>query len=130
MAKMREGQDFSNTLGGFAEGQTTRCGGKTVTSLVVSFVHKKDSGTDEEQAKEIAAVVLQASPSALGSDLLGIVVLRTAEFGFFHYSMSRSFSHTPEEWRRIISTSGARAAPTTKFPWQPRIEYAAFQEKP
>jgi uncharacterized RDD family membrane protein YckC len=83
-------------------------GGRTTTHLQVSFVPTAGSSNEQEQATEMAAIVLEASPKVLDVDVLEIVVLHSADFGIFHYSANRSFSHTPDQWRIIILASGTR----------------------
>jgi uncharacterized RDD family membrane protein YckC len=87
-------------------------GKRTTTHLEVSFYPTSGAADYEKQAAEIAGIVLESSPNALEMDLLDVVVLREAEFGFLHISANRSYSHTPSEWRRIVFSSGTRKGST------------------
>jgi uncharacterized RDD family membrane protein YckC len=82
-------------------------GGKTPRHLGVSFVPTDNSGDDKKLATEIASIVLHANPKPSEVDFLDIAVLRVADFGLLHYSSSRTFSHTPDEWKHIVLSSGA-----------------------
>lgn len=90
-------------------------GKRTTTHLQVSFYPTSDAADYEKQAAEIAGIVLEGSPNALEMDLLDVVVLREAEFGFLHISANRSYSHTPSEWRHIVFSSGSRKGGTARL---------------
>jgi uncharacterized RDD family membrane protein YckC len=75
--------------------------------LQVTFVPSKDVADEVKQAAEIAAIVLEASPNALGADFLDISNMRAADFGFLQYSAKRTISHTPEQWKIVILATGA-----------------------
>jgi uncharacterized RDD family membrane protein YckC len=95
---------------------------RAITSIVVTATPLNAQPDDETQAKEIAAIALDASSKTTEMDSLDIVILHIVNFGLAHYSYRRSFSHSPNEWRTILG----RPAPgsTSLYSAQPPLQFA------
>jgi len=97
---------------------------RAIASLVVTVTPLSAQPDDETQAKEIAAIALDASSKTSEMDSLDIVMLHIANFGLAHYSYNRSFTHSPAEWRTILG----RPAPgvTSLNSVQPLLQFATL----
>jgi uncharacterized RDD family membrane protein YckC len=87
--------------------------GRTRNSIVVTVAPSNIQTDDKTQAREIAAIALNASLKASEMDSLEIVILHTVNFGLLHYSYNLPFSHSPQEWQKIL---GQPAQRMTSFP--------------
>jgi len=76
--------------------------GRTSNSIVVTATPSNAQLDDAKQAKEIAAIALDASPKAAETDSLDIVILHTANFGLLHFSYNLPFRHSPDQWRKLL----------------------------
>jgi|HubBroStandDraft_4_1064222.scaffolds.fasta_scaffold111346_2 uncharacterized RDD family membrane protein YckC len=92
------------------------------TSIVVTATPLNAEPDDETQAKEIAAIALDASSKTAQVDSLDIVILHIVNFGLAHYSYKRSFSHSPDEWRTILGRPAPRI--TSFYSAQPLVQFA------
>ena len=87
--------------------------GRTSTSIVVTVAPSNAELDDAIQAKEIAAIALNAGPQASEMHSLDIVILHTVNFGLLHFSYNHPFSHSPQEWQKLL---GQPAQRITSFP--------------
>lgn len=92
-------------------------GDHTPKRLEVTFVPAREAADEAKQAAEIAAIVLETSPNALGADFLDIGKMRVADFGFFHITANKSIRRTPEEWKKIILATGAAREGHARLDW-------------
>jgi uncharacterized RDD family membrane protein YckC len=74
------------------------------TSIVVTIQPGAGFGDDEAEATKMAGITLDANASASNEATLTVVIQHNVNFGIWHYSWTRSYSHTPEEWRAILLT--------------------------
>jgi uncharacterized RDD family membrane protein YckC len=72
------------------------------TSVVVTIQPGPGFGDDESEAAKMAGIALDANPSASSESNLTVAIQHNVNFGIAHYSWTRSYSHTPEEWRAIL----------------------------
>jgi hypothetical protein len=85
--------------------------GRASNSIVVTATPSNAQIDDKTQVRGIAAIALNASPKASEMDSLGIVILHTVNFGLLHFSYNRPFSHSPQEWQKLLGQPAPRMTP-------------------
>lgn len=79
-------------------------------AIVVTIEPGRRFGDDEAEAAKMAGVAMEASREASSVSDLEIVFQHGVDYGVFHWSWTKSFSHTPQEWRAILTAQGPSKA--------------------
>jgi len=85
-------------------------GSDEANSIVITIQPGSNFGEDEAEATKMAGIALKASPEASRVGTLTVVIAHGDNFGVFNWSWTRRFSHTPEEWRKILETGNPSKA--------------------
>lgn len=87
-------------------------GSEASNSIVITIQPGSHFGDDETEAAKMAGIALEASPEASSAQYLTIVIKHNVNFGLAHYDYTRTYTHTPEEWREHLPKSKADSQST------------------
>lgn len=80
--------------------------------LVMNVFWTGRSANEEAFANEVAKLILQRDPNVQNHDLLRVVIIRGYDLGIAHAQVSRSFEHTPTEWKSRLFGSYSEESST------------------
>jgi len=83
-------------------------GGNTRTGLVVSVAWKGKPSDGEQDATEIANIVLRADSAAVDRDFITVIFRQGFVVGFARFSNNRQVSHDPSTWIKQAQNLGLR----------------------
>jgi hypothetical protein len=78
--------------------QKTWSGGEARTGLLVSVVCRGQRSNAEQDATEIADIVLRTDSHAAGRDFITVIFQQGFVVGFARFSNNRQISHDPATW--------------------------------
>jgi len=84
--------------------------------LVINVQWTGKSAEEEAVANQIAKLILEHDSNVANHDLLKVVMIRGYDLGIAHAQVSRSFEHTPSDWKsRLYGTPPEQGAAPTKL---------------